>query len=649
MNLEKLARPAFRSRVTHAHAPEAIGLSGPVNFLHDPPGRDALTELFRLHGPRSVLPAWGDTRWQASAENPLLLSIGNDLVRRALAEADAPLPPLTDALYRDYAAAGVRLSFERPYFERRRRLGRAAIALLVQGKAASRALRASFSAKLEEIFSEESWALPVHVHNPTGRDSRTLDLFAAETANLLAECLAVFGELIPRELARRIRARLRTDVFENYLSGDFFWMRATHNWNAVCHQGILGAALALETDATLLANLFVKARLHLPRFLEGFGADGACSEGPSYWDYGFGWFSALNHQLETRTGGELSIFADDPKIRAIAGYGPAMSLKGGKLINFSDCDPKWSLRPSTLQYLGETLGQDDCLRLAWVNYRSLANGAVDYDAERADCFYWLRLFLHAPTSAPEGIADGLKSDAFFPSLGLWAVQGLDRQGRQWELAAKAGHNAEHHNHNDVGGFVLVVDGVPLATEIGMPEYTADYFSARRYEFLAARTLGHSLPVINGHEQAAGAEYSGAVFSAETDDPVVTFEADLTNAYPPSADCRQFIRQLTLDKTAGLCVWRDDIRLERPGLVESAFVTDAPEVLIESPSTALVRKNGLVLELVCEGSGVWTRVETHPYSAHDGSQAICKRLVLAPAKGRPVDNFTCTVRLSIRDR
>jgi hypothetical protein len=294
------------------------------------------------------------------------------------------------------------------------------------------------------------------------------------------------------------------------------------------------------------------------------------------------------------------------------------------------------------------LAHESYLRLSWVIYQSLAGGATDYDAERSDLFYWARLFLHAPGSPPKGEQNSAKPDAFFPSLGVWVVQGRDRNGRLWELAAKAGHNAEHHNHNDVGGFVLAVDGVALATEIGMPEYNADYFSARRYDFLAARTLGHSLPLINGHEQAAGEEFVGTVLCAENDEPLVSFEVDLTNAYPAAADCHQFVRRLLLDKTAGLLTWCDEIHLQQPGLVESGFITDATDVVIESPAVAVLRKAGIVLELAAQGEAVWIRVETHAYVAHDGGSASCRRLVLAPASGKPIRDFVGTVRLSLRE-
>lgn len=614
------------------------------NLLLSPLSKTDLISVFSRHPPRSGLPAHGDPRWTAAFSTAFAAPFLAELTRRAREEATQPLPELTDALYRDYAATGIRLHFETRYFERRRRFARAAIALLAEGGHPCPALVDSFLRKLEDLFNEESWALPAHVKNPNGRDRRELDLFGCETANLMGECLAVFAPFIPAGLQSRIRARLLGDYFENYRDGDFFWMHASHNWNAVCHQGILGAALATETDAGLLADLFLKARTLLPHFLGGYGNDGACSEGPTYWDYGFGWFTILNEQLETRTGGELSLFAGNAKIREIAGYGPAMSLLKGHLVNFADCDPKCSLRPATLAYLGLALNHAECRVQADENYSRLLSEGADYDANRSDFFYWSRFFLYAPTRTSR--ATPAKRDNYFSSIGIWSVRGRDEEGHIWELAAKGGHNAEHHNQNDVGSFILNVDGVPLITEIGMPEYTGAYFDPqRRYQHIAARTMGHSLPVINGREQAEGMDFRGRVLRAEQSASLAFFEIDLTRAYPQEAGCRRFIRQLTLEKETGLVRWVDSISLHKPGIVESACITDAEDVKLEEPSLAVIRKEGKTLELRGENGTRWQTLQTHAYTTHDGKAARCRRLILSADKPGP--EIITSVAIKIR--
>lgn len=618
-----------------------------IDFLAAPLDHASLVALFREQRPVSPLPPLGDARWARVFASPALASARGALLAAAAAERTEPLPELTNALYADYAATGIRLNFENPYFERRSHLARAALALLERGSVPALELATSLEArsfleKFEAIFDEVSWALPAHVPGPTGRESGMVDLFAARTANALAEYLHVFAAIIPAALRERVRARLRRDVFESFLARDFFWMESTNNWNAVCHQGVLGAALAVEDDADLLARLCLRAREALPRFLAGFGPDGACSEGPAYWDFGFGWFAYLNTQLETRTGGRLSLFASRDIFPLMAGYAPALALAGGGVVNFSDCAPTATLRPHILHDLGERLALPACAELASVQLRAhLDEAGSVLVARRTDFLYWPRLLLAAPEILARVGSDGgavtaaLAPDVYYPSFGLWVARGRDRAGHLWEIAAKAGHNDEHHNHDDVGSFILHVDGRPFIAEIGRPAYTREFFSpGTRYSFLAARTLGHSLPIINGREQGTGARFAGVVSLAETGGERVAFEAELAGAYPDEAACTSFRRRLDFDKNAGVCVWRDSIRLRSPGEVESAVITvggDEGCVVIESPEVLLIRRDGLTLELRVGGGGVvWRRVETHDYTAHDGAPARCRRAVMTAA-------------------
>jgi Heparinase II/III-like protein. len=614
-----------------------------INLLHATPPPEELRRILRDHPPRPLLPPLGDAAWTKAWRKPLLAPFVREILRIADAEAATPSPTLSDELYADYAKTGARLPFENLYFARRRMLARAAVALLIEG--GERRAQA-FVGRLRDIFEEASWAMPAHVPGPTGKDTSVIDLFAAETANLMGECLNVFGAMIPDDLQTAIRRRLREQMFERYLrEPSFWWITGTNNWNAVCNQGVLGAALATLDDVDLLSDLLLRAASSLPAFLSGYGEDGACSEGPGYWGYGFGWFSVLNEQLETRTNGALSLFAGDEKVRKIASYGPAVVLAKHHVVNFSDCAQTIVLRPPLLEYLGRRLDLPECRAQAAENYAWLAAHPFNYEGQRADLFHWLRFFLLCPDDdAP--VSSAPKADCYFPQLAVWIVRGRDRAGHLWELAAKGGHNDEHHNHNDLGGFILNIDGTPFVSEIGAPEYVRDFFSPRRYEFLAARSLGHSVPLVNGHEQAAGAEYRSRVLRSETGREQTGFEIEFAGAYPEAAACRGARRTLELDKTAGFLRWTDEITVATPaGPTESALVTHAEEVSIESAQVALIRNEGLTLELRAEPGSRWDRVERHVYKKHDGGDHAIRRLVLVPET--PATTMRFDVRLSLR--
>ena len=73
-------------------------------------------------------------------------------------------------------------------------------------------------------------------------------------------------------------------------------------------------------------------------------------------------------------------------------------------------------------------------------------------------------------------------------------------GSSMSVSFKGGHNRESHNHNDVGTYIIALDGVPMVLDPGGEVYTARTFSPRRYESKLLNSYGHSVPRINGKLQ-----------------------------------------------------------------------------------------------------------------------------------------------------
>lgn len=577
-----------------------------------------------------LLPPLGSERWRAVAANPVVGEWMRPLRELAAQEVDAEMPTLSDASYRSFHEAGARLGFESAYFERRRRVARAAIcALIDEGEAREMWLR-SMEAKLGEIFQEASWALPAHVKVPSGKDPMEIDLFSAETANMMAEALDLFGAVLSPDLVGQIKERLHVQAFRNYVDhhDELHWTRTTGNWNAVCHQGVIGAALAAGDDFALLARMLVLARKYLPLYLNGFASDGACLEGPGYWQYGFGWFCALNEQLEIRTDGQLSLFEGDAHVREIARYGPRITLSNFHFVNFSDSPRTGALSPTLLTYLGRRLEEPMFLAHGYRSYQRLSQTGIKLQAQRTDLFYLTRLLLYCPSG--HGDERAIEAgDFIFRDAGMMVARGRDRSGNLWEFAAKAGHNAEPHNHNDCGSYIINLNGAPIVAEIGAPEYTRDYFREKRYEYLAARTLGHSLPIVNGHEQAAGPQYAAKLISAQTSEDSADFSVELTACYPQDAQLLELVRSLHLDKQRGLLRVTDSFELARSESFQTALITE-DEVTVEEEVATIQARFGKVL-VKPVGEARFAGVEKHEYRDHGGAPRTVFRLIFAPSR------------------
>ena len=81
----------------------------------------------------------------------------------------------------------------------------------------------------------------------------------------------------------------------------------------------------------------------------------------------------------------------------------------------------------------------------------------------------MSLLFHPKTDDTE--TDTADRDIWLPDLQLRIYQQAGMI-----LVAKGGHNGESHNHNDVGSFMLYVDGEPVILDAGNMTYTAKTFS-----------------------------------------------------------------------------------------------------------------------------------------------------------------------------
>ena len=585
---------------------------------------------------RSTLPPIDAPEWREAAEKPAVTGWMKSI--RALAEAAAsePLPTLSDELYGLFFRTGERMAFEKIYFERRRRVARAAFTVLLGDAATRERFVPDLISKMEQLMAEESWAVPAHVPNePTGRDPFMIDLFSSETANLMAEMLALFSGLIPDDLRSRIMRRLRVQYFENYLNPDSAtgWKRIATNWNAVCHQGVIGAALTVEEDLELLAAMLSEGVECMRVYLSGFGADGSTSEGPGYWAYGFGWFAELNRQLETATGGEFSLFGKNEKIRRIAQFGPALILSKGHLVNFSDGQRRGSLPAPLLAYLGARLGLPALSQQSVFQFSEDIKNGIDFQSQHSRFFYLTRLILACPAALEEA-AEPERTDVFLPDYGVVVARGTDRRGNLIELAAKGGHNAEHHNHNDCGSFIINLNSQPAVVEIGAPEYVRDFFKCdeTRYRFLAARSLGHSVSLVNGCEQAPGAQFASEILECDMGGGRVKFTVDLAKCYPAEARCRKLIRTFVFEKAEGRVTVADAYELEEAGVVESILMCEPPVRREGTSAVVELAEGALVIE---PGAGTAiSMTETCSYGNHMGARQEIARIRFAgesPAK------------------
>ncbi|MYW62735.1 hypothetical protein GTY65_01375 [Streptomyces sp. SID8379] len=488
-----------------------------------------------------------------------------DQVAEIRAAADAargePMPALPFSAYRRFDDDGDRLAYEELYFRRRAHVTALAAEALIDPDAQLDALADA----LWEVCGEYTWALPAHEMHATrfGRGmDQCLDLFAALTAQLLAETVRFCGERLDRRVADRVRAQVDHRVLRLLADDErpLLWEDWAHNWAAVCGGAAGLAALALWEPGPRLTRVLDRCRAAQLTYLSGFGDDGGCAEGVGYWVFGFAHFVYFAEGLREATGEDLLAH---PKVAAVARFPSAVHLGGGLFPAFSDADERPRVPVGLAGLLSDRLG----VRLPEEAVEAGALASRDWgDISRT-------LRRGTPDRGPAPVSDPEPEPAttFLPDL-AWTVD----RGAGVAFAAKGGHNGEPHNHNDLGQFVLAAAGEVLLADLGGGEYRKGYFDdATRYAYLHTSSRGHSVPRVDSREQSAGSAHAARVLHQEPLPQGVDLTLDLTRAYEVdglTALRRGFSWRRAGRSDAGELLLVDEVETERPMTLEEVFVS-----------------------------------------------------------------------------
>lgn len=472
--------------------------------------------------------------WERLAKNPSVAAFAI----QAETDLREPTPILTPQLFEEVRVSDKRALYELPFRQRSERLSRMTIAECLENKGRFlSAIETEFAAML----AEPTWTVPDHWNRHGGKAG--LDAVTLESTARVATLAVVDGWLGARlrpELRADLRRKAEERVLRPYLVGvrsgsanlGVGWMNWPNNWNAVCHAGTVGAALMLVEDRMARAEFVAAAEQKMKAYLGGFTADGYCSEGMAYWLYGFGSYLYLSETVREATGGKVDWLRQGERaslLRNIATYPARLELYDQLYPTYADGSP--GLRPSgwmlDLVQRRLQLGRSEWLLpepagipLYHPLGATLLGAAtvmfLDRAPESADA---------AEEAAPSGapLRDEFTEGQVFT---FRPAPGDPRFGAGF----KGGHNQEHHNHNDVGSFVVASGGDVLLVDPGTEQYTARTFSPRRYESRVIASYGHSVPLVAGKEQPEGRRFAAKVIERSYSDSRDAVTLDMTAAY-----------------------------------------------------------------------------------------------------------------------
>jgi len=465
--------------------------------------------------------------------------------RRCKRYRENPIEALPFHLYRKFYIDGDRRSFEDIYFARRGRLSYLALAILLYRRAED---IVALEDAIWAICEEYTWVLPAHTTDQGDQyNTEIIDLFSAETGYALSEIVYLLGDVLDAKVVKRILECLEERIFRMFLNHTYWWEAASMNWAAVCACCVGGAFLYCSPERFPLVHDRIVTTMET--FLKGFGEDGICLEGIHYWGYGFGFFTYFAQLLFEFTDGQENLFAN-PICEKTAFFQEHAFLRKNHTISFSDGERNGSFLPGLTHKLHKLYGS----KLMDVEYAAFTEYCHRFPAYLRN-FFWVAP--ECPVSPPE------KSNKYFPTS-QWFVSANEGLS----FAAKAGHNDEPHNHNDIGSFLLACDDGQILCDFGAGEYTRDYFQPEtRYAYLCNSSFGHNVPIFNGAGQVPGKQYCGKVISHDNG----IFSVDMAGAYSVPG-LRHAIRQMQLDADG----FRMEDRFDGDNLnVTERFVTMIP--------------------------------------------------------------------------
>lgn len=491
------------------------------------------------------------------------------------------VPRLTFEDFTAYGKNGKRADYDAHYYDRRGRL--MVFALMAWLEPENETWLSAFCDIVWDICAEPFWCIPAHFYDEKrapldfGLYANHLDLFSCETAFALAEADALLAERLPEMIRRQIRLSVQRRVFDTWLNDKrrFFFEKYPNNWASVCAGSIGGAALYLLPDGQELHRILHRCMACIDVYFSSFGADGVCLEGAGYFSYGFGFFTCFADLLNKRSHGQIDLFVLQEKAKVVAMSQHWFYISGRTAVNFADTREDVKCRMGISQHLLDKIGAP---------IPSVAEDVLDDTCYRFCLAVRDLAWTHHESPASQ------TSEAVWLEQAQWFLSRHDSLA----LAAKGGCNGQSHGHNDCGSLIVFANGESCICDPGAGQYTAAYFSPKRYEFLTTGARGHNVPIINDTFQTFGPTFCARELEVETDTPVRAFSAELSACYPPQANVRRFVRRIVHNTGNDSITLEDTVMLNAAGFCCENFC--GREEIVLKPGEAVFSRKGQQVRL-----------------------------------------------------
>ena len=520
-NLRSVTFPAVITVAVFLHTLDAATDNKPTGNLD--PGRIDAVAAMLPDTPRGFGEPIGNRKvWDELARKKSF----KEVIHRAESYLKSAIPELGDDLFLDFSRTGNRVNWERVNGRRLSRFKNLILAECLEDK--GRFVKA-IEESVRVICHQRCWVMPAHDRSLANFHGKQIDIDLASSR--LAWNMALSNYLLADRISADTRQLIHDNVQRRVLDPFLamatgkrkpnWWCNTTNNWNSVCLAGVTGCALIQLQSPRQRALYIVAAEKYSLNFLKGFTADGYCSEGLGYWNYGFGHYLMLTELIYQATGGKVDLL-DRPRAQIAATFAKRIEITNNVYPSFADCSVYSQPDGKYMYYISRRLG------LGWAQFQT-----IDTTRPYSNLFETMMYSFANSTSGSSPVKATEKALAqrnFFQEAGILVCRPDSNQNARLGAALKGGHNGEHHNHNDVGSYVVVSGDKAILVDPGAEVYTARTFSGKRYDSKAINSFGHPVPVVAGQLQSKGANAQAKVIRSDFTNVTDILVLDISSAY-----------------------------------------------------------------------------------------------------------------------
>jgi len=408
----------------------------------------------------------------------------------------------------------------------------------------------------------------------------------------MTAALAIGYDWLYNDLEPEARKEIRRGIVHlgliTSLKGGW-WVNSENNWNQVCNGGLtLGALAVMEDEPELSREIIERAVTNLPFALSEYEPHGVYPEGSSYWKYGTTYNVLLLDALESALGSDFGLMSYEGFKKSPYFYLHSTGTTG-LFFNFADGSTRAGISPA-MHWFAKKMGDASLL---WQEKQNLDDFLSNTSAEKLDdrMLMFLLLWGQSMESVPAPQETHFRGDGPSP-----VVLTRSAWGKEYTfMGLKAGSPGTNHGHMDIGSFVLDMQGIRWAVDLGAQEYYSleskglkiwnRAQDSDRWTVFRLGTSGHNVLMVDGEMQHVDQDARIVASSNTGTYPHAVVES--TNVY--EGQLKKALRGIQV--TNNWVTVQDEIEaLDKPTAVRWGMLTRA-QVRVVSGNTAQLQQNG----------------------------------------------------------